>query len=118
HALARYTMLCQEAGIVPIVEPEAVGDGEPGNHSLERRAQVTGDVLENVFKELRLAGVDLAGMPLKPNMLLPAINSRGRPSVEDVARRTGDVLRAHVRAAVPGIAFLSGGQTDEEATAH
>ena len=118
HALARYAMLCQEAGIVPIVEPEVVGDGEPGNHSLERCAQVTGDVLENVFKELRLAGVDLAGMLLKPNMILPGINSRERPSVEEVARRTVDVLKEHVPAAVPGIAFLSGGQTDEEATAH
>jgi fructose-bisphosphate aldolase class I len=118
HALARYAVLCQEAGIVPIVEPEVVGDGEPGNHSLERCAQVTGDVLENVFKELRLAGVDLAGMLLKPNMILPGINSRDRPSVEQVAQRTVEVLRDHVPAAVPGIAFLSGGQTDEEATAH
>ncbi|MHA6297090.1 class I fructose-bisphosphate aldolase [Devosia sp. CAU 1758] len=118
HVLARYAMLCQEAGIVPIVEPEVVGDGEPGNHSLERCAQVTGDVLENVFKELRLAGVDLAGMLLKPNMILPGINSRDRPSVEQVARRTVEVLKEHVPAAVPGIAFLSGGQTDEEATAH
>lgn len=118
HALARYAMLCQEAGIVPIVEPEVVGDGEPGNHSMERCAQVTGDVLENVFKELRLAGVDLAGMLLKPNMILPGINSRDRPSVDEVARRTVEVLKEHVPAAVPGIAFLSGGQTDEEATAH
>jgi fructose-bisphosphate aldolase class I len=118
HSLARYAMLCQEAGIVPIVEPEVVGDGEPGNHSLERCAQVTGDVLENVFKELRLAGVDLAGMLLKPNMVLPGVNSRDRPSVEEVAQRTVAVLKEHVPAAVPGIAFLSGGQTDEEATAH
>lgn len=118
HVLARYAMLCQEAGIVPIVEPEVVGDGEPGNHSMERCALVTGDVLENVFKELRLAGVDLAGMLLKPNMILPGINSRDRPSVEEVARRTVEVLKEHVPAAVPGIAFLSGGQTDEEATAH
>lgn len=118
HSLARYAMLCQEAGIVPIVEPEVVGDGEPGNHSLERCAQVTGDVLENVFKELRLAGVDLAGMLLKPNMVLPGVNSRDRPTVEEVAQRTVAVLKEHVPAAVPGIAFLSGGQTDEEATAH
>jgi fructose-bisphosphate aldolase class I len=118
HVLARYAMLCQEAGIVPIVEPEVVGDGEPGTHSMERCAQVTGDVLENVFKELRLAGVDLAGMLLKPNMILPGINSRERPGIEEVARRTVDVLKEHVPAAVPGIAFLSGGQTDEEATAH
>lgn len=118
HALARYAILCQEAGIVPVVEPEVVGDGDPGNHSLERCASVTGDVLENVFKELRLAGVDLGGMLLKPNMVLPGVNSRERPSFEDVARRTVAVLREHVPAAVPGIAFLSGGQTDEEATAH
>ncbi|WP_439328922.1 class I fructose-bisphosphate aldolase [Devosia geojensis] len=118
HALARYAILCQEAGIVPVVEPEVVGDGEPGNHSMERCAQVTGEVLENVFKELRLAGVDLSGMLLKPNMILPGINSRERPSVDEVARRTVEVLRQQVPAAVPGIAFLSGGQTDEEATAH
>ncbi|WEK04880.1 MAG: fructose-bisphosphate aldolase class I [Candidatus Devosia phytovorans] len=118
HALARYAILCQEAGIVPIVEPEVVGDGDPGNHSLERSASVTGEVLENVFKELRLAGVDLSGMLLKPNMVLPGVNSRERPSFEEVAKRTVAVLREHVPAAVPGIAFLSGGQTDEEATAH
>jgi fructose-bisphosphate aldolase class I len=118
HALARYAILCQEAGIVPVVEPEVVGDGDPGNHSLERCASVTGDVLENTFKELRLAGVDLGGMLLKPNMVLPGVNSRDRPTVEEVARRTVAVLREHVPAAVPGIAFLSGGQTDEEATAH
>ena len=112
HALARYAILCQEAGIVPVVEPEVVGDGDPGNHSMERCAAVTGDVLENTFKELRLAGVDLGGMLLKPNMVLPGINSRDRPSVEEVARRTVAVLREHVPAAVPGIAFLSGGQTD------
>jgi fructose-bisphosphate aldolase class I len=118
HALARYAILCQEAGIVPVVEPEVMSDGEPGNHSMERCAAVTGDVLEATFKELRLAGVDLSGMLLKPNMVLPGINSRERPSIEDVARRTVAVLREHVPAAVPGIAFLSGGQTDEEATAH
>jgi fructose-bisphosphate aldolase class I len=118
HALARYAILCQESGIVPIVEPEVVGDGDPGNHSIERSASVTGEVLENVFKELRLAGVDLGGMLLKPNMVLPGVNSRERPSYEDVAKRTVAVLREHVPAAVPGIAFLSGGQTDEEATAH
>lgn len=118
HALARYAILCQEAGIVPVVEPEVVGDGDPGNHSIERCAAVTGDVLENTFKELRLAGVDLGGMLLKPNMVLPGVNSRERPSYEEVAKRTVAVLREHVPAAVPGIAFLSGGQTDEEATAH
>ena len=118
HALARYAILCQEAGIVPVVEPEVVGDGDPGNHSMERCAAVTGDVLENTFKELRLAGVDLGGMLLKPNMVLPGVNSRERPGFDEVAKRTVAVLREHVPAAVPGIAFLSGGQTDEEATAH
>src|SRR6218665_1370941 len=118
HALARYAILCQEGGIVPVVEPEVVGDGDPGNHPMERCAAVTGDVLENTFKELRLAGVDLGGMLLKPNMVLPGVNSRDRPTVEEIARRTVAVLREHVPAAVPGIAFLSGGQTDEEATAH
>ena len=118
HALARYAILCQESGIVPVVEPEVVGDDEPGNHSMERCAQVTGEVLEATFKELRLAGVDLSGMLLKPNMVLPGINSRDRPTVDEIAKRTVAVLREHVPAAVPGIAFLSGGQTDEEATAH
>jgi len=118
HALARYAILCQESGIVPIVEPEVVGDGDPGNHSMERCAQVTSEVLENVFKELRLAGVDLGGMLLKPNMVMPGVNSRDRPTVADIAKRTVEVLREQVPAAVPGIAFLSGGQTDEEATAH
>lgn len=118
HSLARYAILCQEAGIVPVVEPEVVGDGEPGNHSLERCAEVTGETLEATFSELRLAGVDLSGMLLKPNMVLPGVNAPQGASVEDVARRTREVLLAHVPAAVPGIAFLSGGQTDEEATAH
>ncbi|HEV7276425.1 MAG TPA: class I fructose-bisphosphate aldolase [Devosiaceae bacterium] len=118
HALARYAMLCQEAGIVPVVEPEVLADGEPGDHSLERCAEVTGETLEAVFKELRLAGVDLSGMLLKPNMVLPGTRSTDKPSVEEVAARTVETLRSHVPAAVPGIAFLSGGQTDEEATAH
>lgn len=118
NSLARYASLCQEAGIVPIVEPEVVGDGEPGDHSIRRTEEVTSDTLEAVFKELRLAGVDLSGMLLKPNMILPGTKSSEHPSVEEVARRTVAVLRAHVPAAVPGIAFLSGGQSDEEATAH
>jgi fructose-bisphosphate aldolase class I len=118
HVLARYAMLCQEAGIVPVVEPEVLADGEPGDHSINRCAEVTSEVLEAVFKELRLAGVDLSGMLLKPNMVLAGIRARERPSVEDVARRTVDCLLAQVPAAVPGIAFLSGGQGDEDATAH
>jgi fructose-bisphosphate aldolase class I len=118
HVLARYAALCQEAGIVPVVEPEVLADGEPGDHSIERCEEVTGDVLETVFTELRLAGVDLGGTLLKPNMVLAGFRSKQRPSVEEVAERTVACLKAHVPAAVPGIAFLSGGQSDEEATAH
>jgi fructose-bisphosphate aldolase, class I len=118
HVLARYAALCQEAGIVPVVEPEVLADGEPGDHSIERCEEVTGEVLETVFTELRLAGVDLGGTLLKPNMVLAGVRSKQRPGVEEVAERTVACLKAHVPAAVPGIAFLSGGQTDEEATAH
>ena len=118
HVLARYAALCQEAGIVPVVEPEVLADGEPGNHTLQRSAEVTAQVLEAVFDELHLAGVDLEGMLLKPNMVLPGVRAPQRAGVDDVARATVAALRAHVPAAVPGIAFLSGGQSDDEATAH
>lgn len=118
HVLARYAIHCQEAGIVPVVEPEVLADGEPGDHSIERCQEVTGETLEAVFSELRLAGVDLSGMLLKPNMVTSGLRSRDRASVEEVAQRTVDTLRQFVPAAVPGIAFLSGGQSDEEATAH
>lgn len=118
HALARYAMLCQEAGIVPVVEPEVLADGEPGDHSIDRCEEVTAETLEIVFRELRLAGVDLSGMLLKPNMVLAGIKAKQQPSVDEVAKRTVQTLRDHVPAAVPGIAFLSGGQSDEEATAH
>jgi len=118
HVLARYAALCQEAGIVPVVEPEVLADGEPGDHSIDRCAEVTAETLDAVFSELRLAGVDFSGMLLKPNMVLSGVRRRERPSVEEVARRTVKVLRDHVPSTVPGIAFLSGGQSDEEATAH
>jgi fructose-bisphosphate aldolase class I len=118
HVLARYAALCQEAGIVPVVEPEVLADGEPGDHSMERCAEVTSETLAVVFDELRLAGVDLSGMLLKPNMVTPGVRSAERPSAEQIAARTLDVLKAHVPAAVPGIAFLSGGQSDEAATAN
>ncbi|RUT34641.1 fructose-bisphosphate aldolase class I [Arsenicitalea aurantiaca] len=118
HALARYASLCQEAGIVPVVEPEVLADGEPGDHSIQRCQDVTGETLETVFKELRLAGVDLSGMLLKPNMVLAGHRAGDKPSVDEVARKTRETLLQFVPAAVPGIAFLSGGQTDEEATAH
>jgi fructose-bisphosphate aldolase class I len=118
HVLARYAIHCQEAGIVPVVEPEVLADGEPGDHSIQRCEEVTAETLEAVFKELRLAGVDLSGMLLKPNMVTPGTRSRDRATPEEIARRTVDTLRAYVPAAVPGIAFLSGGQSDEEATAN
>jgi fructose-bisphosphate aldolase class I len=103
---------------VPVVEPEVVGDGEPGDHTIERCQEVTEETLETVFNELRLAGVDFTGMLLKPNMVLAGHKAARQADIEEVARRTVETLRATVPAAVPGIAFLSGGQTDEEATAH
>ncbi len=118
HVLARYAAACQAAGIVPVVEPEVLADGEPGDHSIERCEEVTRETLDTVFSELRLAGVDLAGMLLKPNMVTAGVRARAKPSVAEVAERTVNTLRATVPAAVPGIAFLSGGQSDEEATAH
>jgi len=100
------------------VEPEVLADGEPGSHSLERCAEVTGETLATVFEELRLAGVDLSGMLLKPNMVTPGVRSADRPSSDDIAAATLRVLKTHVPATVPGIAFLSGGQSDEAATAN
>lgn len=116
-ALARYAALCQQAGIVPIVEPEIVMDGAPGDHSINRCADVSEFVLRTVFNELAEARVNLEGMVLKPNMVIDGKNAR-KASVEEVAEKTVNVLRATVPNAVPGIAFLSGGQSDEEATAH
>ena len=116
HVLARYAALCQEAEIVPVVEPEVLADGEPGDHTIDRCAEVTSETLATVFQELRLAGVDLSGMLLKPNMVTPGVRSKQQVSGEQIARRTLDVLKAQVPAAVPGIAFLSGGQSDQAAT--
>lgn len=118
HALARYAVLCQEAGIVPIVEPEVQMDGETAVHSIERCAEVTGHVLRSVFNELKDARVNLEGMILKPNMVIAATNCPEQASVEEVAERTVQVLKAHVPASVPGIAFLSGGQSELAASAH
>jgi fructose-bisphosphate aldolase class I len=115
HALARYAALAQEAGLVPIVEPEVLQDG---THTLERSAHVTGHVLSAVFTELRDQRVALEGMLLKPNMALSGYEATGRAGVDAVADATLRVLRRHVPAAVPGIVFLSGGQSDEDATAH
>ncbi|GHD20060.1 class I fructose-bisphosphate aldolase [Tianweitania populi] len=117
QALARYAALCQEAGIVPIVEPEVLMDGAPADHSIDRCAEVTQWVLKTVFDELYDARVSLEGMILKPNMIIDGKNAR-KAGVEEVAEKTVRVLKATVPSAVPGIAFLSGGQSDEEATAH
>jgi fructose-bisphosphate aldolase, class I len=115
HALARYAALCQEAGIVPIVEPEVLQDG---THSLEQSARATGRVLQAVYTELHDQRVDYRGTLLKPNMVLSGYSASERADVEAVADATLDILYKHVPAAVPGIVFLSGGQTDEDATAH
>ena len=117
QALARFAALCQEAGIVPIVEPEVLMDGEPGNHSIDRCYVVTNWVLKTVFSELYDARVSLEGMVLKPNMVIDGKNAR-KASREEVAEKTVRVLKASVPASVPGIAFLSGGQSDVDATAH
>jgi fructose-bisphosphate aldolase class I len=115
HALARYAALCQEEGIVPIVEPEVLMDGD---HDIDRCYQVTEMMLKIQFEELYFQRVALEGMVLKPNMVVPGKKSQQRATVEEVAEKTVRVLKACVPAAVPGIAFLSGGQSDEEATAH
>jgi fructose-bisphosphate aldolase class I len=115
HALARYAALCQTAQIVPIVEPEVLMDGD---HDIDRCATVTEWVLKETFQELYYNKVALEGMVLKPNIVIPGKKSGKRASVEEVAEKTVKVLKNCVPAAVPGIAFLSGGQSDEEATAH
>ena len=114
HALARYAALCQEAGLVPIVEPEVLMDGE---HTLERCFEVTEEVLRTVFNQLYTQRVALEGMILKPNMVLPGKDCPKQDSVEEVADATVTCLLRAVPAAVPGIAFLSGGQPDELASA-
>jgi fructose-bisphosphate aldolase, class I len=115
HALARYAALSVEEGIVPIVEPEVLMDGD---HDIDTCALVTESVLKDTFQELYYQKVPLEGTVLKPNMVIPGKKSPKRASIEEVAERTLRVLKACVPAAVPGIAFLSGGQSDEEATAH
>jgi fructose-bisphosphate aldolase class I len=118
HALARYAALCQEADIVPIVEPEILMDGPGAEHDIDRCYEVTVWTLQTVFHELSIAKVRLEGIVLKPNMVVPGQGSTKRASVEEVAEKTVKALKATVPPAVPGIAFLSGGQSDEEATAH
>ena len=115
QALARYAALAQEAGIVPIVEPEVLMDGD---HDIAACERVTTWVLKEVFQQLFYAGVVLEGMVLKPNMILPGMTCARQNSVDEVARATVRVLKDCVPASVAGIAFLSGGQSDEVATAH
>ncbi|MBM3940174.1 MAG: fructose-bisphosphate aldolase class I [SAR202 cluster bacterium] len=113
HALARYAALSQEAGLVPIVEPEVLMDGD---HGIDRCAEVTEMTLGEVFNQLRLQRVLLEGMLLKPNMVISAIKAPNRATPELVAERTIAVFSRTVPSAVPGIVFLSGGQGDDEAT--
>ncbi|MET3355155.1 class I fructose-bisphosphate aldolase [Xanthobacter autotrophicus] len=115
HALARYAALCQEAGIVPIVEPEVLMDG---SHDIDTCYQVTEWVLKTTFEELYYQRVRLEGMVLKPNMIVPGKKAAKQASVAEVAEKTVRVLKSCVPSVVPGIAFLSGGQSDEDATAH
>jgi fructose-bisphosphate aldolase class I len=115
HALARYAALCQEANIVPIVEPEVLMDGA---HSLERCEEVTSATLDAVFSALYQHRIYLEGMVLKPNMVISGKKNTNRANAQQVAEATVRTLKRYVPSAVPGIAFLSGGQSDEEATAH
>jgi fructose-bisphosphate aldolase, class I len=115
HALGRYAALCQEEGIVPIVEPEVLMDGD---HDADRCYLITEWLLKTVFEQLYYQKVALEGMVLKPNMVVAGKKSKKRAGVDEVAEKTVKLLKACVPAAVPGIAFLSGGQSDEEATAH
>jgi fructose-bisphosphate aldolase, class I len=114
-ALARYAALCQEGGLVPIVEPEVLMDGD---HAIAQSLAVHHQVLHTVFDRLYLYGIRLDQMILKPSMVIAGVDCPQQASVEDVARATVECLRDHVPAAVPGCAFLSGGQSDELATAH
>jgi len=114
QALARYAALCQEAGLVPVVEPEVLMDGE---HTLERCSEVTEEVLRTVFNQLYTQRVTLEGMILKPNMVLPGLACPRQEGVDEVADATVRCLLRAVPAAVPGIAFLSGGQPAELASA-
>jgi fructose-bisphosphate aldolase, class I len=118
HALARYAALCQEAKIVPIVEPEVLMDGPVAAHDADTCYRVSEWTLKTVFQELYYAGVDFEGMVLKPNMVVAGKNAAKKPSPAEVAEKTLKLLKACVPPAVPGIAFLSGGQSDEQATEH
>ena len=114
HALARYAALCQEVGLVPVVEPEVLMEGD---HTLEQCFEVTEEVLRMVFNQLYAQRVTLEGMILKPNMVLPGLDCPKQESVDDIADMTVECLLHAVPAAIPGIAFLSGGQSSELASA-
>jgi len=113
HALARYAALVQEANMVPIVEPEVLMDG---NHDINKCYEVTAKVLKECYKELNFHNINLKGTILKPNMVLPGNKSKNKSSIEEIAKMTLKCLKENVPNEVPGIAFLSGGQTEIEAT--
>ena len=113
HALARYAALVQEAKMVPIVEPEVLMDG---SHDIDKCYQATTNVLNECYNELEIHRIDLKGTILKPNMIIPGSNSTKKSSAEEIARRTLDCLKKNVPSEVPGIAFLSGGQSEFEAS--
>jgi fructose-bisphosphate aldolase class I len=115
HALARYANLCQEFDIVPIVEPEVLMDGD---NDIDATYAVTEWVLKETFQQLYYLNVALEGIVLKPNMIVPGKKAPKQASVDEVAEKTIKCLKACVPSAVPGVAYLSGGQSDEEATAH
>jgi len=115
HALARYAAICQEAGLVPIVEPEVLMDGD---HTIERCEQVTEWTLNAVYEALYMSRVSLEGSVLKPSMVISGKKCARQAGVDEVAERTVRILKRTVPAAVPGVVFLSGGQSDEVATAH
>lgn len=116
HALARYAAICQAAGIVPIVEPEVLMDGPNSTHTIDRCYDVTESALNTLFDELYEARVNLEGIVLKPNMVIAAKACAQQASAQEVAEKTIKCLKACVPSAVPGIAFLSGGQSDKQAT--
>ncbi len=113
HALARYAALVQEAKMVPIVEPEVLMDGE---HNIDKCYEVTAKVLKKCYKELKLHNVNFKGTILKPNMILPGNKSKNKSNAKEIAKMTLKCLKENVPTEVPGIAFLSGGQTEIEAT--
>ena len=113
HALARYASLVQEANMVPIVEPEVLMDG---SHNIDKCYQVTTDVLNECYNELEIQKVDLKGTVLKPNMVIPGSECKDKSSTEEIAKKTLDCLKKNVPSEVPGIAFLSGGQSEIESS--